>query len=159
MPSSSDLAFARFTHTLDQHGVREALRYLLELTDYRFISIFRFAGGRARSVVHVDRQDDSQLQTDEVADSATYCCYVRDSRGRFVTADAMTDPRTADHPARAVIRAYCGMPVITPEGELLGTLCHYDTEPRDPSQIDLELMLQVSSVLAYRQLVPAYPTA
>ncbi len=156
MPHSSNAAFLQFKQTLDSRGVREALRFLVELTDYRFISIFRFANGRAKSVVHVDRLDDSQLQTSEVAESATYCCYVRDSGGPFVTADAMSDQRTADHPAREAIRAYCGMPVITPEGSLLGTLCHYDTEPRDPGQIDLELMLQVSSALAYGQFVPEY---
>ena len=159
MPLSRDAAFAQFKHTLDAQGVRESLRFLVELTDYRFISIFRFADGRARSVVHVDRFDDNQLQTDEVADTATYCCYVRDSAGPFITADAMSDPRTAEHPARQAIRAYCGMPVFTPEGVLIGTLCHYDTEPRDPGQIDIELMLRVSSALAYGNFVPNYPVA
>jgi hypothetical protein len=44
------------------------------------------------------------------------------------------------------------------EGTLLGTLCHYDLVPRDPSTIDLELMLQVASTLARRDLVPPYPS-
>ncbi len=156
MGLSSDEAFDNFSLALQQRGVRDALKVLVELTDYRFISIFRFSDGKAKSVVHVDRHDLSQMQTDEVADTATYCCYVRDTGGNFTTADALIDPRTADHPAREVVRAYCGIPVMTPEGELLGTLCHYDTEPRLAGQIDLELMLRVSSALAYGNHIPAY---
>ena len=37
---------------------------------------------------------------------------------------------------------------MTPEGEILGTLCYYDQVPRDPAQLDLELMLRVASSLA-----------
>ena len=34
------------------------------------------------------------------------------------------------------------------EGVLFGTLCHYDTEPRDPEQMDLPLLLRAASRLA-----------
>jgi GAF domain-containing protein len=156
MPLPTSDAFEQFSSTLHSSGLREALRFLLEQTDYRFIGIFRFKDGMARAVVHYDREHPEQLTTEAVPDTATYCCYVRDSSGSFTTVDALEDARTADHPARESIRAYCGVPVITPEGELLGTLCHYDEAPRDPSQIDFELMLQVCALLARSGTVPAY---
>ena len=151
------VAFNVFANLMATSGLRDALYSLLRLTDYRFISIFRFRDGLATSAVHVDRENLTLTQADEVPDTATYCCYVRDGNGAFTTADALIDARTAAHPARAVVRAYCGIPVLDVEGELIGTLCHYDLVPRDPAQLDLELLLQAASLIAQSGQVPSYP--
>ena len=151
--------FDTFSRTLQASGVRPALAYLLGLTDYRFISIFRFENGQANAAVYFDRENPQVLGADEVPDTATYCCYVRDSGGAFTTANAMADPRLEHHPARASVSAYCGVPVMDPEGVLIGTLCHYDVVPRDLQQVDMELMVQVASALAYGDHVPPYPRA
>ena len=152
-----DLAFARFESIFERSGLRDSLAHLLALTDYRFIGIFRFEGGQANAAVHYDRENPAQLSTQEVPETATYCCYVRDSRGAFMTANALLDERLNDHPARNAVPAYCGVPVMEPDGTLLGTLCHYDFVPRDPAQVDLELMVQVASAIAQRNAVPPYP--
>ena len=151
--------FDTFSRTLQASGVRAALAYLLGLTDYRFISIFRFENGQANAAVYYDRENPQLLGVDEAPDTATYCCYVRDSGGAFMTANAMQDPRLEHHPKRASLLAYCGVPVMDPEGVLIGTLCHYDVVPRDLQQIDMELMVQVASALAYGGHVPPYPRA
>lgn len=143
---------------LASDGIRSALYAILRRSDYRFISIVRFKDGKAMSVVHVDRQDLTVQQAAEVADTATYCCYVRDRNGAFITADAMNDPRTATHPAREVVRSYCGVPILEADGTLIGTLCHYDLEPRDPAQLDLDLLLEVCSAVAVSGQIPSYPT-
>ena len=152
-------AFATFEQVLAEHGIRRSLAHLLSLTDYRFIGIWRFQNGRANAAVHVDRENPDVAEAQEVPDTATYCCYVRDSRGAFMTANALLDPRTDGHPAREVVTSYCGVPIMDSEGRIFGTLCHYDLVPRDPSQLDLELMMQVASALAQRGLVPPYPTS
>jgi GAF domain-containing protein len=154
---TTDQAFAVFAKTLSASGLRGALAYLLSLTNYRFIAIFRFEDGNANAAVFYDRANPHVLSAEEVPATATYCCFARDSRGVFMTANSLEDPRLTEHVAREVVRAYCGVPIITPEGQILGTLCHYDLVPRDPEQIDLPLMLQVSSRLAQQNLVPPYP--
>jgi GAF domain-containing protein len=151
-------SFQRFNETLNKDGVREALAFLLGLTDYRFIGIWRFNDGHANAAVHVDRENPSVMRSQEVPDSATYCCYVRDSKGVFMTAHAMLDPKTEGHPARESVPAYWGVPVMDPEGNVLGTLCHYDLVPRDPEQVDIDLMIQVASTLARGKHLPPYPT-
>jgi len=83
---------------------------------------------------------------------------VRDSKGVFMTAHALLDPGTAGHPARETVPAYCGVPVMDAFGEILGTLCHYDLVPRDPEQVNIELIIQVASALAQGGHVPPYPT-
>ena len=154
---TTDEAFARFSDRLESTGLRAALAYLLGLTDYRFIAIFRYHEGMANAAVFYDRENPNVVAVDEVSDRATYCCYVRNSRGVFMTADALHDPRLEDHVSRAVVQSYCGVPVMTSDGEVLGTLCHYDQVPRDPEQVDMGLMLQVASRLAQNNLVPPYP--
>ena len=154
---STDLSFDTFQQLLTKVGIREALTYLLRLTDYRYIGIFRFQDGKANAAVHVDRHALGILSIEEVPDTAAFCCYVRDSNGPFVTVDSMFDPRTSEHVAREAVRSYCGVPVMDPEGRLLGTLCHYDAVPRDPEQLDLELLLQVASALAQPGRLPPYP--
>ena len=154
---TKDEAFAIFTRTLSAAGLRGALAYLLSLTNYRFIAIFRFQDGKANAAVFYDRANPQVLSAEEVPSTATYCCFARDSRGVFMTANSLVDPRLTEHAARDTVKAYCGVPVMTPEGEILGTLCHYDLVPRDPEQVDLPLMLQVASTLAQRNLVPPYP--
>ncbi len=157
--STTTEAFRQFEVVLEREGIRAGLAKVLERTNYRYIGIFRFEGGKANAAVHYDRLNPDVLTAQEVPDTATYCCYVRDSRGAFTTANAMTDPRLNAHPAREVVLSYCGVPVMDSEGTMLGTLCHYDLVPRDPEQIDLELVLQVASALAQRNAVPPYPTA
>ena len=151
------VAFSVFSKLLASDGLRAALYSLLRRTDYRFISIFRFKDGKATSAVHVDREDLSLLQASEVPDTATYCCYVRDGNGAFVTADTLADTRTEGHPAREAVRAYCGIPLVDAEGGFIGTLCHYDLVPRDPAQLDVALLAQVAAAIAASGLVPPYP--
>lgn len=155
--TDTNAAFTRFSQLLREDGLRPALAYLLGLTDYRYIAIFKFKNGMSTAAVFYDRDNPEVLRTDEVPESATYCCFVRDEKGIFTTADALHDPRLTSHIARDAVQAYCGVPILTPEGEILGTLCHYDTVPRYPEQIDIELMLQVASALNQTNSVPDYP--
>ena len=94
-----------FNALLKTDGIRAALYALLRQSDYRFIGIFRFKDGKARSVVHVDRQAPGALESEEVSDTATYCSFVRKSGEPFLTGDASTDPRTATHGTRLCGRA------------------------------------------------------
>ncbi|AOW12143.1 hypothetical protein LPB72_14300 [Hydrogenophaga crassostreae] len=157
-PRTAD-SFQRFSQILNASGARDALAYLLSLSDYRFIGIFRFQDGKANAAIHYDRESPEVLSATEVPDTATYCCYVRDSNGVFTTANALEDRRLDQHPARETVLAYCGVPVMGPSGHLLGTLCHYDLVPRDPEQLDMELLLQVAVALEQGDHVPPYPVA
>ncbi|MCZ2495232.1 GAF domain-containing protein [Xylophilus sp. Kf1] len=150
-------SFQAFRSAFDTQGLRSALATLLRLTDYRFIGIWRFDQGRAAAAAHFDREMPDRQQAAEVPESATYCTIVRDSGEPFATADAMADRRLDRHPAREEVRTYCGIPLMGSDGAVMGTLCHYDLVPRDPEQINVELMLMVGSFLALNGHVPPYP--
>ena len=150
-------AFHQFEVLVERSGVRLGFAYLLGYTNYRFVGIWRFHDGKVNAALHIDRQRPSAATVTEVPDNATHCCFVRDSRGVFMTANSLRDWRTEGHPARVGVSSYCGVPIMDEEGRIFGTLCHYDVVPRDPEQVDLELMLQVARYLLQKGLVPPYP--
>ncbi len=151
-------AFAKFVVTLRAEGLREALATLVKRTDYRFIGIWRFMDGKANAAAHYDRENPGVTTAAEVPDTATYCCYVRESGQPFKTPNTLVDERVAQHPARSTVLSYCGVPVMDSDGTILGTLCHYDLVPRDSEQVSLELMMSVASYLALGGHVPPYPS-
>ena len=151
--------FARFSTLLASQGLRPALADLLGETDYRFIALFCLNGDHANAAVFYDRTQPETLFTKEVPVAASYCAFTRDARQPFVTAHSLVDPRLAGHVARESVQAYCGIPILPPEGEFLATLCHYDVVPRDPTQVDLALMCEIASALQQGGHVPTHPVA
>lgn len=155
-PTTSE-SYQNFRRAFEAEGLRPALSGLLALTDYRFIGLWRFENGRAAAAAHFDKEHPGQENASEVPETATYCTIVRDTEEPFMTGDSMLDARVAGHPAQDVVRTYCGVPLMDSAGEVFGTLCHYDVVPRDPEQINIELMLMVSSFLVLNGHVPDYP--
>ncbi len=157
--SPTSAAFAKFVVTHRTKDLRAALATLLKLTDYRFIGLWRFQDGKASAVVHYDREDPTATTTQEVPDTATYCCFVREHRAPFKTPNALIDERLASHTAREQVATYCGVPVMDSSGNVLATLCHYDVVPREPEQVNLELMLLVAAYIANNGHLPPYPSS
>ena len=62
----------------------------------------------------------------------SFCAYTILSDSITVVPDAALDARFADNPVvtQLGIRFYAGVPLRTPDGFNIGTLCVYDTEPR-----------------------------
>nr|WP_269327221.1 PAS domain S-box protein [Kineosporia mesophila] len=96
---------------------------------------------------------------DREGDRRTAFCdhVVREGRPVIVD-DASTDPRFAQNPlvtGEPEIRFYAGFPLETPTGEVLGTLCVIDYEPRQltPDQLELLRVLadQVMAQLTLRR--------
>ena len=62
-----------------------------------------------------------------------FCNTTIHSHGGVITGDAYDDPRFCDNPFVAGdphVRFYAGYPIEAPDGQRIGTLCVYDTRPR-----------------------------
>jgi PAS domain S-box-containing protein len=65
---------------------------------------------------------------------ASFCTHFMNERGVSVVPDAATDPRFAANPyvtGDFQLRFYAGAPLVTPDGQTLGSVCVYDRSPRE----------------------------
>ena len=116
------------------------------------------------SIIAGDRQwfkSSFGVEAAETAREVSFCGHVVAGGMPLIVTDASTDPRFANNPFVAGaphIRFYAGIPLRTPDGHVLGTLCALDYRPREltaPEQEFLRLLsLQVMDQLElHRQRV------
>ena len=74
--------------------------------------------------------------------SDSFCEFVIDSGQRMVVEDAAADPRTREHPAVRPMKigAWAGYPIHAPGGEVLGSFCVIDENPRAWTPAELSAM-------------------
>jgi PAS domain S-box-containing protein len=89
------------------------------------------------SLVGAERQwckGASGMRPLELPRAGSFCAHVVAQRDVFVVEDARADDRFCAHPLVAGppgVRFYAGAPIVTPDGHVLGSLCVFDTRPRD----------------------------
>lgn len=138
----------RLRYLLQSLQINEALRELNATTGYRFTAVYRFTASGAANLAIFDRESDAPESLLVVPEGASYCGIVRDSRNAFLVTRSLEDGRIVKHPAREAVQSYCGVPLIAEGGEVFGSLCHFDFEPRDVPDDVTALMLEVSRYLA-----------
>lgn len=87
--------------------------------------------------------------------SHSFCQHVVESRRPLVVSDAREHPMLRHNPAirDLGVIAYAGVPLITPTGNVLGTLCAIDHEPRHWTTEQIEILSNLAgSVLSEIQL-------
>lgn len=111
----------------------------------------------AVSLVDADRQwfkSLAGLDRSETARDIAFCDHAIRERAPMIVTDAREDARFRDNPlvtGDPNIRSYAGIPLETPDGYNIGSLCAIDTVPRqfDPGQIAI---LQNLAALVVEQL-------
>lgn len=81
--------------------------------------------------------------------SYSFCRFVVEGGEPFVVEDAVRDPRVSLHPAvtEMGIAAYLGMPIFSPDGCILGSLCAVGTSPRTWSALDLQNLSDLAAAV------------
>ncbi len=84
----------------------------------------------------------------EVPRDHSFCSHALDSPFPMVVSDAEQDDRFRDNPLvtrENGVRFYAGQPVTTPAGVAVGALCILDSRPRDMSDVQLDLLVELAS--------------
>lgn len=83
------------------------------------------------------------LEVRETPRAISFCGHAILGEAPFVIPDALQDPRFADNPlvtGEPHVRFYAGAPLRLATGEIVGTLCIMDTQPRQMDRIDLAIL-------------------
>lgn len=83
----------------------------------------------------------------EVRTRDTFCETTREHDAPLVVTDAVQDPTFASLPTVTAfgVRFYAGHPIRDQQGTTIGTLCLYDTSPRDFGDHDLTMLEQLAT--------------
>lgn len=105
------------------------------------------------SLVDEDRQffkSRQGLGVCETSRSVAFCDHAIRNNGLFIVPDALEDPRFCNNPlvtGEPHIRFYAGMPVRERSGFNIGTLCIIDNQPRHYSDIELDVLRLLASII------------
>ncbi len=83
----------------------------------------------------------------ETSRAVSFCAHVIQQPHLFVVPDALDDERFRDNPlvtGEPYIRFYAGMPLVTPEGHAIGTLCVVDRVSRTLTPGQMEALAALS---------------
>jgi PAS domain S-box-containing protein len=83
------------------------------------------------------------LEVPEMPRAGSFCAHALASDTPLVVEDTRGDERFEDHPAVVgglQVRFYAGMPLLTPDGFNVGTLCVMDRQPRQLTTTQLEVL-------------------
>lgn len=138
-----------FRTVIEARGMDAALAFLNARTAFRYTAIYSLEGSNIRNLWLYDRlgQDTPSLNAGPLTDS--FCQFVV-SDGEFSTADSVSDIRTEGHSKRGIVRSYFGLPLSSGPGTIFGTLCHFDSDPRQIADGEVPFLESVRPMIMAR---------
>lgn len=105
------------------------------------------------SLVAKDRQwfkSRQGLNVSETPRELSFCTYAIQGEDPLIVPETLDDPRFRNHPlviGEPNIRSYVGVPLCTYDGLRLGTLCVIDREPRQFSQDQVTILIDLAHLV------------
>jgi hypothetical protein len=119
----------KFKTNLTTGGLESAMRWLNDRVPYRYTAIFAFDGEMLRNICLIDKNNSNITKCSDQPITESYCMYIQRSRQHFQVEQALLDRRVEGHPKQRSFQCYYGIPLFSSTGEILGTVCHFDSMP------------------------------
>ena len=144
-----DGTFDVMAHALKAGGLAAALRVLNDRVRHRYSAVYQLQGrDRLVNLALVDKRDEPcPAYLRNVPYDESFCQFaVRE--GQFRTDNSALDDRLAGHPYQGVMNSYHSVPLVSTEGRILGTVCHFDLAAFALDDEDFELLRLAARVFA-----------
>lgn len=145
---AKDAVVTHLRDLLARHGLRPMVVFLNGLSAFRFSAVTRFNQGMLEVVCYYDREDPRRDSLPAVTQEASYCQFVKARRAVFSVPDSTLEVCLEGHPARRDVQAYCGVPLYDAEGNVIGSICHFNIDPLPIAERDGELLTAAAALLA-----------
>lgn len=144
--ASVQAAVSSYRDVLETHGPA-GLNYLNSRVPHRYSGVYALSGGMLRNIYLFDKA--GEIIPDflkEVPLGDSFCQFVlRD--GVFRTSDTAADSRLNGHKYQGTLGSYHGLPIVDNFQNLVGTICHFDTETHGMSEEEFEIFRQAAKLL------------
>jgi len=144
-----DGTFDVMAQALKAGGLAAALRVLNERIQHRYSAVYQLQGrDRLVNLALVDKCDEPcPAYLKNVPYDESFCQFaVRE--GQFRTDNSALDERLAGHPYQGIMNSYHSVPLVSTEGRILGTVCHFDLAAFALDDEDFELLRLAARVFA-----------
>lgn len=142
-----NLALTEFLEELQRKGLEAGLSVLNQRVPHRFTAVFKFDGAMMRNVAIIDKHGEVVPESIKVIPFENSFCQFVLRDGSFTTHDSAVDDRLQGHVYKGVLNTYVGLPISKNNGELFGTLCHFDFAPLDLPESEFQFLNQAVKVL------------
>lgn len=132
-------------------GITAILENVMALTKLRFAAIARVTDIRWTALVVIDRARFGLVPGQDMILEKTLCNEVRQLRQVVAFSHASADPRYASHPLPALygFESHISVPIYLADGELFGTLCALDPEPRSITDEMIGMVLAFAAQIGH----------
>ena len=133
-----------FVARCKDYGLTAGLTALNGRVPHRYTAVYQLEDLKLRNIELVDKVGEARPEfLAEVPLGDSFCQFVlRD--GVFFTSNAGLDRRLDGHKYQEAMGSYHGVPVLDAQGQLYGSLCHFDTEPQPLSDAEFEHLQRVA---------------
>ena len=134
---------------LNTQGLHSALAFLNQRVSHRFTAIYRLDKNDLEMIELIDKRNDPNTAPLSRVPFLQSFCEVAIRDGSLVTSNSMLDHRLDARPNQGIITSYVGLPLMQSEGNLYGTLCHYDYDEQSISDDEFAFLQQAAGLIIH----------
>jgi len=137
-----------FIERCDRYGLTAGLTGLNGRVPHRYTAVYQLEHETLRNIELVDKAGEARPDYLAAVPLGTSFCQFVLRDGAFLTADSAADHRLDGHPYQGVMVSYHGVPVLDADGELYGSLCHFDVSEQTLSDAEFAHLQGVADAIA-----------